>query len=63
MSMGKQKEFDDQLIFYDNNISRRKKIDVITIPMFDYIILISVTSHENCDLIAINAIKIFEKIF
>jgi hypothetical protein len=57
-----QKDFDDQIGTLRYNISRRKKIDVITIPMFNYVILISVTSHENCDLIATNTIKIFEKI-
>jgi len=57
-----QKDFDQYIGLLRYNIGRRDKIDMITIPVFDYVILISVTPKENCDVIATSAINLFEKI-
>ncbi|MFB5647420.1 MAG: DUF6659 family protein [Candidatus Nitrosomaritimum yanchengensis] len=56
------KDFDKQIGFLRYNISRRNKVDVITIPIYDYVVLVSVKPYENCDLIANSTIKNFEKI-
>lgn len=58
-----EKDFDKHIGMLSYNVSHRTKIDVITIPMFEYVILITVKTKENCDLIAQNAITLFEKIF
>ena len=58
-----QKDFDAQIGSLKYDVSHRTKLDMITIPVYDYVILISVEPKENTDLIANNAIKEFEKIF
>lgn len=58
-----QKDFDNQIGLLKYNVSHREKIDVITIPLFNNVILITVNPNENCDVIANGAIKIFEKFF
>lgn len=57
-----QKDFDEQIGSLRYDVSHRTKLDMITIPVFDHVILISVEPKENTDLIANNAIKIFDKI-
>lgn len=57
-----QKDFDGQIGSLKYDVSHRTKVDMITIPVFDHVILISVEPKENTDLIANNAIKIFDKI-
>ncbi|MDH5417273.1 MAG: hypothetical protein OEW86_04690 [Nitrosopumilus sp.] len=44
------------------NISHRTNIDMISIPIFGYVVLISVNPNENCDAIANSSINIFEEI-
>ena len=58
-----QKDFDEQIGSLKYDVSHRTKLDMITIPVFDHVILISVEPKENTDLIANNAIKVFDKIF
>ena len=58
-----QKDFDEQIGSLKYDVSHRTKMDIITIPVFDHVILISVEPKENTDLIANNAIDIFDKIF
>jgi hypothetical protein len=58
-----QKDFDEQIGSLKYDVSHRTKLDMITIPVFDNVILISVEPKENTDLIANNAIKVFDKIF
>lgn len=57
-----EKDFDKQIGLLKYNISRRDKIDTITIPVHDHVILITVQPNENCDVIARNTIKIFDEI-
>jgi len=57
-----EKDFDNQIGLLKYNVSHRTKIDMITIPMFDRVIVITVEPNENCDVIANSAILIFEKI-
>jgi len=57
-----KKDFDAQIGLLKYNISHRTKIDMITIPVFGNVVMISVEPNENCNLIANNAIMIFEKI-
>ena len=57
-----QKDFDGQIGSLKYDVSHRTKVDMITIPVFGHVILISVEPKENTDLIANNAIKIFDKI-
>ena len=58
-----QKDFDEQIGSLKYDVSHRTKLDMITIPVSDHVILISVEPKENTDLIANNAIKEFDKIF
>ncbi|AFS81064.1 hypothetical protein NKOR_05905 [Candidatus Nitrosopumilus koreensis AR1] len=58
-----KKDFDEQMGLLKYNVSHRSKIDVITIPIFNNIVMITLEPNENCDLIANSAIMIFEKIF
>jgi hypothetical protein len=58
-----KKDFDKQIGLLQYNVSRRDKVDTITIPIYDYVVLITVNPHENCDAIARSAIKVFEKVF
>ena len=57
-----QKEFDKQVGILMYNISHRANIDMISIPIFGYVVLISVNPNENCDAIVNSSIKIFEEI-
>lgn len=57
-----QKDFDEQIGSLKYDVSHRTKLDMITIPVFDHVILVSVEPKENTDLIANNAIRIFGKI-
>lgn len=57
-----KKDFDNQIGLLKYNVSHRSKIDVITVPIFSNVIIITSEPNENCDLIANNAIRIFEKI-
>lgn len=58
-----QQKFDMQIGFLEYDISHRKKVDIIIIPILDYVILISVKPNENCKVIANGAILIFKAIF
>lgn len=58
-----QKDFDEHMGLLKYNISRRSKVDMIIIPIHDYVVLISLFTEHNCDLIATNAIKLFSKVF
>lgn len=58
-----KKDFDDQIGLLKYDVSHRSKINVITIPIFNNVIMITLKPNENCDLVANNTIKIFEKIF
>lgn len=58
-----KKDFDEQIGLLKYNVSYRDKMNFITVPVFGHVILLSVDSHENCELIANNTIKIFEIIF
>ena len=58
-----KKDFDEQIGLLKYNVSYRDKINIITIPISGYVVLITVDLHENCELIANSAIKIFEIIF
>ena len=58
-----QHKFDAQIGSLQYDISHRKKIDIITIPILDYVILVSVKPNENCKAIANGAIMIFKEIF
>ncbi|KEQ56505.1 hypothetical protein SCCGRSA3_02076 [Marine Group I thaumarchaeote SCGC RSA3] len=57
-----EKDFDVQIGSLKYNVSHRTKIDMITIPMFNHVIVISTEPNENCDVIANSAIQIFEKL-
>ncbi|NNL59141.1 MAG: hypothetical protein HKP31_06745, partial [Nitrosopumilus sp.] len=57
-----EKEFDEQVGLLKYNVSHRRKINMISIPMFNHVIIISTEPNENCDVIANSAILIFEKI-
>lgn len=58
-----KKDFDEQIGLLKFNVSYRNKVNIITIPIFGHVILMSVDMHENCELIANSAIKLFEIIF
>ncbi len=58
-----KKDFDEQIGLLKYNVSYRDKMNFITIPIFGFVVLISVDPHENCELIANTAIKIYEIIF
>lgn len=58
-----KKDYDDQIGLLRYDVSHRSKMDVITIPIFNNVIIITLKPNENCDVIANNAIRIFEKIF
>lgn len=57
-----KKDFDEHIGLLKYNISYRNKINIITIPIFGYVVLLSVDAHENCELIAQTTIKIFEMV-
>jgi hypothetical protein len=56
------KDFDSQIGVLRYNVSHRTKVDLITIPIYGHVVLISVEPMINSDLIANSAIKVFEKI-
>ena len=58
-----KKDFDHQIGLLKYNTSHREKMSVITIPFFDNVIIITVEPNENCDLIAKDAINVFEKFY
>lgn len=58
-----KKDHDDQIGLLKYDVSHRTKMDVITIPIFNNVVIITLESNENCDVIANSAIMIFEKIF
>ena len=58
-----KKDFDEQIGLLKYNVSYRDKINIISVPIFGNVILMYVDPHENCELIAQTAIKIFEIIF
>lgn len=58
-----KKDFDEQIGLLKYNISYRDKINIITVPIFGHVILLSVYAHENCELIAQTTINIFEMVF
>ena len=58
-----KKDFDSQIGLLKYDVSHRSKIDVITIPIFNKVVMITLEPNENCDVIANSAIMIFEKIF
>jgi hypothetical protein len=58
-----KKDFDSQIGLLKYDVSHRSKIDVITIPIFNKAVMITLEPNENCDVIANSAIMIFEKIF
>jgi len=57
-----EKDFDNQFGLLKYNVSHRTKIDMINIPIFDHVVIITVEPNENCNLIANSAILLFEKI-
>lgn len=57
------KDFDDQIGILRYNVSHRTKVDMITIPIYNFVILVSMEPKQNSDVIAQSAIAIFEKIF
>jgi len=57
-----EKDFDKQIGLLKYNVSHRTKINMITIPIFDHVVIITVEPNENCDIIANSAIVLFEKI-
>lgn len=57
-----EKDFNSQIGSLKYNVGHRTKIDMITIPMFDHVIMITMEPNENCDVVANTAIQIFEKI-
>ena len=57
-----EKEFDDQLDLLKYNISHRTKINMISILIFNHVIMVSTEPNENCDIIVNSTILIFEKI-
>ena len=58
-----KKDFDEQIGVLRYNISYRDKMNIVTIPIFGHVVLLSIDLHENCELIAQTAINIFEIIF
>lgn len=57
-----KKDFDEQIGLLKYNVSYRDKMNFITIPIFGYVVLMTVNPHENCELIANSTISIFEVI-
>ncbi|MCA9827424.1 MAG: hypothetical protein KC444_03405 [Nitrosopumilus sp.] len=57
-----EKDFDNEIGLLKYNVSHRTKINMITIPIFDHVIIITVEPNENCDPIANSTILLFEKI-
>lgn len=58
-----EKDFDSQMGMLRYNVSHRTKVDLITIPIYNFVVLVSIEPKENSDVIAVSAIEIFEKIF
>ncbi|KAF6244234.1 MULTISPECIES: DUF6659 family protein [Nitrosopumilus] len=57
-----EKDFDNNVGPLRYIVSHRTKIDMISIPIFGYVVMISIEPNENCDVIANSAIMIFEKL-
>jgi len=57
-----EKDFDSQIGMLRYNVSHRTKVDLITIPVYNSVILISMEPKQNSDVIAQSAIEIFEKL-
>lgn len=56
------KDFDRQIGVLRYNVSHRTMVDLITIPIYEHVILISIEPKVNSNLIANSAIEVFEKI-
>lgn len=56
------KDFDDDLGKLTYVIIRREKVQMIIIPVYGYVIMISVTKNSNPNLIANSTLELFEKI-